>query len=65
MSVSAYGAGRLTLRELGRSLGLDTWATHDLLRAEGVDVARGDREETAEALDSVCHDLFREQTANP
>ena len=59
MSVSAYEAGRLTLRELGRSLGLDTWATHDLLRAEGVDGVRGDREETAEALDSVLAELDR------
>jgi hypothetical protein len=56
-ALSAYAAGRLTLRELGRALGLDTWATHDLLRAEGVDVARGDREETADALDAVLGDL--------
>jgi Arc/MetJ-type ribon-helix-helix transcriptional regulator len=58
-ALTAYGAGRLTLRELGRALGLDTWATHDLLRAEGVDVARGDREETAEALDAILTDLDR------
>jgi hypothetical protein len=56
-ALKAYAAGRITLRELGRSLGLSTWATHDLLRAEGVDVARGDREETADALDSVLAEL--------
>jgi hypothetical protein len=58
-ALAAYGAGRLTVRELGRSLGLEMWATQDLLRAEGIDVARGDREETAEALDAVLAELDR------
>jgi len=58
-ALKAYQAGRVTLRELGRALGLGTWATHDLLRAEGVDVARGDRDETSEALDSALRDLRR------
>jgi hypothetical protein len=46
----------VTLRELGRALGLDTWATHDLLRPEGVDVARGEREETRQVLAEVDPD---------
>jgi hypothetical protein len=58
-ALQAYAAGRGTLRELGRALGLSTWATHDLLRAEGVDVARGDREETVDALESVTGELGR------
>jgi hypothetical protein len=56
-ALRAYGAGRVTLRELGQALGLSTWATHDLLRAEGVDVARGDRDETIESLDAVLRGL--------
>ena len=56
-ALAAYGAGRVTLRELGRVLGLDTWATHDLLRAEGVDVARGDREETRHVLEDVLAEI--------
>jgi hypothetical protein len=42
------------------ALGLGTWQAHDLLRAEGVAVARGDRAETAAALDAVLGDLPRE-----
>lgn len=41
------------LGELGRALGLDAWATHDLLASEGVAVAQGNREETAQALDDA------------
>ena len=56
-ALAAYGSGRVTLRELGRALGLDTWATHDLLRAEGVDVDRGDREETRHVLEDVLAEI--------
>lgn len=49
-ALDAYRSGRLTLRELGRALGLDPWATHDLLASEGVAVAQGSREETAQTL---------------
>jgi hypothetical protein len=56
-ALKAYGAGRVTLRELGEALGLGVWATHDLLRSEGVDVARGDRGETLEALRATLADL--------
>ncbi len=40
----------MTLREFARALGLDTWAAHDLLRVEGVAVARG---ETRAMLEDV------------
>jgi predicted HTH domain antitoxin len=52
-AIDAYRSGRLTLRELGRALGLDPWATHDLLASEGVAVAQGSREETAQALEEI------------
>ena len=58
-ALKAYQEGRVTLRELGHVLGLRTWATSDLLRAEGVKVARGARDETVEALDAVLADLGR------
>lgn len=38
-AIEAYQAGRLILRELGRSLGLDVWGAHDLLASEGVAVS--------------------------
>ena len=56
-ALKACGAGRVTVRELGEALGLTVWATHDLLRSEGVDVARGDRGETLEALGATLDDL--------
>ncbi|MGI9033385.1 MAG: UPF0175 family protein [Acidimicrobiales bacterium] len=56
-ALEAYQSGRLTLRELGRALGLDGWAVHDLLAAEGVAVAQGDRQETAAALSQVVASL--------
>lgn len=49
-ALDAYRAGRVTLREFARALGMDVWAAHDLLRAEGVAVAQGDRTETQDAL---------------
>ncbi|HVA20920.1 MAG TPA: ribbon-helix-helix protein, CopG family [Candidatus Micrarchaeia archaeon] len=52
-ALAAFGQGRLTLRELGRTLRLTTWETHDLLAAEGVAVAQGARAETAAALAAV------------
>jgi hypothetical protein len=52
-ALDAYQGGRLTLRELGRALGLDAWETHDLLVAEGVAVAQGSREETSQALEDL------------
>lgn len=52
-ALDAYRAGRVTLREFARSLGLSTWAAHDLLRAEGVAVAQGERAETRDALEAA------------
>jgi hypothetical protein len=52
-ALDAYRAGRVSLRELGRSLGLDVWGTHDLLASEGVAVAQGRREETRGDLEAV------------
>lgn len=52
-ALESYRAGRLTLRELGRALALDGWAVHDLLSAEGVAVAQGDRRETKAALGAL------------
>ncbi len=56
-AVAAYGAGRVTLRELARTLGLDVWAAHDLLRAEGIAVAQGAIEETRAAVDATLSEL--------
>lgn len=56
-ALEAYRSGRVTLREFARVLGLDTWAAHDLLRAEGVAVAQGGRGETRAALDAALADL--------
>ncbi|MBA3292938.1 MAG: hypothetical protein H0T40_04175, partial [Geodermatophilaceae bacterium] len=55
-SMDAYAAGRLTLREFARSLDLDVRAAHDLLRAEGVAVAQGERNETRSALNATLED---------
>lgn len=52
-AIMAYRSGRVTLREFAQALGLQTWAAHDLLRAEGVEVSQGDRVETKAALDSL------------
>lgn len=52
-AVSAFAAGRLTLRELGAILGLDAWATADLLAAEGVAASQGSRAETRAALEAL------------
>jgi predicted HTH domain antitoxin len=55
-ALKAYRSGRVTLREFARALGLGMWAAHDLLRAEGIDVAQGDRAETAGALEAVLRE---------
>jgi hypothetical protein len=57
-ALNAYRSGRVTLRDFARALGLDTWAAHDLLRAEGVEIGQGDRAETTLALDAVTQAAF-------
>lgn len=56
-ALEAYEAGRVTLRELARALGLTVWAAHDLLRAEGVAVAQGTMDETRAALEEALSEL--------
>ncbi|QSB16404.1 hypothetical protein JQS43_09050 [Natronosporangium hydrolyticum] len=51
------GSGRVTLRDFARALRLDIWAAHDLLRAEGVAVAQGDRAETEGSLRAMLDEL--------
>ena len=53
-TIVAYVSGRITLRELARILGLDTWSAQDLLAAEGIAIAQGDREETKADLDALA-----------
>lgn len=53
----AYREGRLTLRDLALMLGLDIWATHDLLSAEGVAIAQGTMAETARDAAAVLAEL--------
>ena len=57
-AVDAYQAGRVTLRELSRTLGLDLWATHDLLASLGVPVAQGARAETQAGLRELVDSLM-------
>lgn len=57
-AIKAYRSGRVTLREFARALGLQVWAAHDLLRAEGVEVGQGDRTETRSALDAMVQDVI-------
>ena len=52
-TLDAYASGRVTLREFARTLGLGVWQAHDLLRAEGIPVAGGQRSETREALQAL------------
>ncbi|MGF1645626.1 MAG: hypothetical protein ACFCVF_01690 [Kineosporiaceae bacterium] len=56
-AIESYRTGRVTLRDFARALGLDTWQAHDMLRSEGVAVARGDREETAPFLAEVLAEV--------
>jgi hypothetical protein len=67
-ALEAYRAGRVTLRGFARALGLHIWAAHDLLRAEGVEVAQGERAETKAALEALTHavrSLGPDQEASP
>lgn len=56
-AVAAYRAGRVTLREFARSLGLDIWGAHDLLRAESISIAQGDRAETSATLEATLRSM--------
>lgn len=56
-ALEAYQDGRLTLRELARALGLEVWATHDLLASRGVAVAQGTAAETRGSLAAVTRAL--------
>lgn len=56
-AVEAYEQGRVSLREFAATLGVDVWKAHDLLRAAGVAVAQGAREETRRGLDDMIADL--------
>lgn len=56
-AIDAYCGGRLTLRELAASLGLDVWGAHDLLAAEGVAIAQGTLAETASDLAAVLDEV--------
>ena len=56
-AVEAYQAGRLTLRELARTLGLDVWGAHDFLAAKGVPVAQGVRAESGSGLQELVESV--------
>lgn len=56
-ALEAYRAGRVTLREFALSLGLDVSAAHNLLRAESVAVAQGDRAETSATLEAGARSI--------
>lgn len=56
-AIEAYQAGRVTLRELARTLGLDVWGAHDLLAAEGVPVAQGVRAESGADLHAMIESI--------
>ncbi|MCA1839872.1 MAG: ribbon-helix-helix protein, CopG family [Actinomycetota bacterium] len=60
-AVDAYRAGRLTIREFARSLGLDVWGAHDLLAVLGVPVAQGARGESRAGLDELLKSLGRQR----
>ncbi len=56
-AMDAYRAGRVTLREFARTLGMTVWSAHDLLAAEGVDIARGTRSETRAVIEEALAEL--------
>ncbi len=56
-ALDAYRAGRVTLREFARALGLTVWGAHDLMRTEGMAAAQGDRAETGAALQAAIDAL--------
>ncbi|MQB02190.1 MAG: hypothetical protein GEU78_18390 [Actinobacteria bacterium] len=58
-ALDAYRGGRVTLREFARTLGLDLWSAHDLLRSEGVAVAQGERSETRAAMEAALSSTTR------
>ena len=60
-AIEAYQSGRVTLREFARALGLEVWPAHDLLAAEGVAIAQGDRGETKAALEALQKNLTRKR----
>jgi len=62
-AIDAYKAGRVTLRELARTLGLSIWSTHDLLTSQSVAVAQGARAETRSSLDELV-DSIDDQTTD-
>lgn len=64
-AIEAYRTGRVTLRELARTLGLDVWATHDLLASQGVPVAQGGRGETRSGLESLLESIAADHTPAP
>jgi predicted HTH domain antitoxin len=64
-AVEAYQAGRLTLRELASALGLDVWATHDLLASRGIPIAQGVAAETSTSLAAVTRALARRGRRRP
>lgn len=55
--IGAYRAGRVTLREFARALGVDAWATNDLLRANGIEVAQGPCGETGPDLAAILRSV--------
>lgn len=57
LAIDAYKSGRLTVREFARALGLDVWGAHDLLAAEGVAIAQGDRSESRADLEALTKSL--------
>lgn len=52
-AIDAFRQGRVTLRELARTLNLDVWGAHDLLASRGIAVAQGSAAETAASLAAV------------
>jgi hypothetical protein len=59
-TLAAYQEGRVTLRELGRTLGLDVWGAHDLLASRGMSIAQGTAAETAASLAAVTRAAARQ-----
>lgn len=60
-ALAAYQDGRVSLREFARTLRIDIWQAHDLLRAHDVAVAQGAREESTTGLAQVLAALSPEE----
>jgi hypothetical protein len=58
-ALDAYREGRVTLRELARTLGLDVWGAHDFLASRGIAVAQGTAAETSASLAAVTRAASR------